>query len=218
MDLVFLSTIPGTIGGAVRMNAGCYGCCAGDRLAQVRVVMRDGRIRTFSTPELGLGYRNSNLPADAVVTEATFAPEIGDPAAFRERILRQRKRRKETQPQGAGTAGSAFRNPGGRPSHGPEDAGHATAWRLIDAAGMRGARLGGARVSEMHPNFLVNADRATAADIEGLGERVRAEVRHRCGVALDWEIARIGRPGQPDRRLAKAGRPTGGLDRSEAER
>ena len=197
LDMVFLSTIPGTIGGAVRMNAGCYGFSTGDSLAEASVVMRNGQVRTVSRSELEFGYRKCGLPADSVVIEATFVPQSGNPGSLNERILLQRQRRRATQPQGAGTAGSAFRNPGGRSSYGPNDEDHKPAWRLIDEAGMRGACLGGARISEMHPNFLVNEGSASAADIEGLGEQVRSAVLRHCGVSLDWEIARIGRHEAP---------------------
>ena len=194
LDMAFLSTIPGTVGGAVRMNAGCYGVCVADMLSEVRVVMRGGAIRTLAASELALSYRRCGLPADAVIIEALFSPRSAPPSDLEAKIAAQRQRRAETQPQGAGTAGSAFRNPSGRPTRGAEDDGNRSAWKLIDAAGLRGARFGGAKLSEMHPNFLVNEGTATAADIEGLGETVRTAVRRHCGIQLEWEIARVGDP------------------------
>lgn len=193
LDLTFLRTIPGTIGGAVAMNAGCYGRYAADVLDEVRIVTRDGTPATLPADALGLGYRSSALPPGAVVTSATFAPPPGDPAALAGRMAEQLARRDATQPTRDRTAGSTFRNPAGRSSTGEADDTHELkAWALIDAAGLRGARRGGAVMSAKHPNFLTNDGGATAADLEDLGEEVRARVRATSGHLLEWEVARVG--------------------------
>ena len=192
-DLTFLRTIPGTIGGAVRMNAGCYGCYVADVLAEVRAVTRDGEIVTIPAADLCLGYRSSALPEGAVITAARFAVPRADPETLAARMDEQVARRDRTQPTADRSAGSTFRNPAGRSSTGRADDDHALkAWKVIDDAGLRGARRGGAMMSEKHPNFLVNAGDATAADLEGLGEAVRARVREHSGIELEWEIARVG--------------------------
>ena len=192
-DLTFLRTIPGTIGGAVRMNAGCYGSYVADVLAEVRAVTRDGEIVTIPAADLCLGYRSSALPEGAVITAARFAVPRVDPETLAARMDEQVARRDRTQPTADRSAGSTFRNPAGRSSTGRADDDHALkAWKVIDDAGLRGARRGGAMMSEKHPNFLVNAGDATAADLEGLGEAVRARVREHSGIELEWEIARVG--------------------------
>jgi len=194
-DLTFLRTIPGTIGGAVRMNAGCYGAYVADALVAVRAVTRAGAVVTLPAADLGLAYRSSDLAPDTVIVEAVFAPPAGDPAALAATMAAQIARRDATQPTSARSAGSTFRNPSGHSSTGRADDTHARkAWALIDAAGLRGARLGGAQISEKHPNFLSNAGGATAADLEGLGERVRKAVYAASGLTLEWEIARVGEP------------------------
>jgi UDP-N-acetylmuramate dehydrogenase len=194
-DLTFLRTIPGTIGGAVRMNAGCYGSCVADTLVSVRVVTRAGERRDLTASALGLRYRQSDLPDGWVITAAAFRPPPGDPAELAARMQAQIARRDATQPVRDRTAGSTFRNPAGRSSTGRADDTHALkAWALIDAAGMRGARLGGAQISPMHANFLVNTGTATAADLEGLGEAVRRKVLENSGISLEWEVLRVGEP------------------------
>lgn len=193
MDLTFLRTIPGTIGGAVRMNAGCYGTYVADRLVEVRAVTRQGRAVTISAAELGLGYRQSRLPEGWVLTSATFAAPQDDPAALEARMAEQVARRDASQPMKERSAGSTFRNPAGFSSTGRADDVHdLKAWKLIADAGLRGAARGGARMSEMHANFLVNAGGATAADLEGLGEEVRRRVFQSSGIRLEWEIMRVG--------------------------
>lgn len=195
LDLTFLRTIPGSIGGAVRMNAGCYGTYVADHLVSVRTVLRDGRCVTLSAADLRLSYRSSDLPEGAVVTSATFRAEAADPAELSARMDEQLARRDASQPTRERSAGSTFRNPAGFSSTGRADDHHdLKAWKLIADAGMRGARRGGARMSEMHANFLLNAGGATAADLEGLGEEVRKRVFQSSGLTLEWEIMRVGEP------------------------
>lgn len=194
LDLTFLRTIPGSIGGAVRMNAGCYGAYVADVLREVTVVLRDGTVTKISAAELGFGYRQSHLPAGAVIISASFAPPPGDPEVLQARMAAQLAKRDETQPTKDRTAGSTFRNPAGFSSTGRADDVHdLKAWKVIDAAGLRGARRGGAVMNEKHPNFLTNAGDASAADLEELGEAVRKKVYATQGITLDWEIMRVGR-------------------------
>ncbi|SDE47075.1 UDP-N-acetylmuramate dehydrogenase [Salipiger thiooxidans] len=198
VDLTFLRTIPGSIGGAVRMNAGCYGTYVADRLVEVRVVTRDGRLETLSPGELRLAYRQSELPEGWVIVEAVFEGPAGDAAELEARMSAQLARRDETQPTKDRTAGSTFRNPAGFSSTGREDDSHELkAWKVIDEAGLRGATLGGAQMSPKHSNFLVNTGEATAADLEGLGEDVRKKVFQHSGIELHWEIMRVGEPALP---------------------
>ena len=195
LDLTFLRTIPGAIGGAVRMNAGCYGSYVADHLIEVHAVSRDGREVVLSGAEMGFGYRHSELPEGWVLTRAVFRAEKGDPAALHARMEDQLARRDASQPTKDRTAGSTFRNPAGFSSTGRADDTHELkAWSLIDAAGLRGHRLGGAMMSEKHPNFLINAENATAAELESLGELVRSRVRETSGLDLQWEVIRIGEP------------------------
>lgn len=194
LDLTFLRTIPGSIGGAVRMNAGCYGSYVADLLESVKLVLRDGRIETRAAAELGLGYRRSDLPEGAVIIEAVFVPPTGDPTELALRMEDQLARRDATQPVKDRTAGSTFRNPAGYSSTGRVGDSHdLKAWSLIERAGMRGARLGGAVMNQHHANFLTNAGGATADELEKLGEDVRKRVYAVTGITLEWEILRIGR-------------------------
>jgi len=193
LDLTFLRTIPGAIGGAVRMNAGCYGTYVADRLESVRVVTRDGQTRTLEAGALKLAYRQSTLPEGWVIIAATFKAPRADPAELAARMQDQLARRDATQPTRERTAGSTFRNPAGYSSTGWDDDEHSLkAWKLIDDAGMRGARRGGAQMSEMHSNFLINTGTATAADLEALGEEVRKRVLENSGISLQWEVMRVG--------------------------
>lgn len=193
LDLTFLRTIPGSIGGAVRMNAGCYGSYVKDNLISVRAVTRAGDIVTIPATDLDLRYRQSTLPEGWVVVSATFHAEAGDPAALEARMVDQIAKRDASQPTKDRSAGSTFRNPVGHSSTGRADDTHELkAWKVIDDAGMRGARRGGAQMSEMHSNFLINAGGATAADLEGLGEDVRKRVFQISGITLEWEIMRVG--------------------------
>lgn len=193
LDLTFLRTIPGSIGGAVRMNAGCYGSYVADVLESVAVVTRDGRIVTLTADALRFAYRQSHLPDGWVLVTATFRAPAGDPAALAARMDEQIAKRDASQPTKERSAGSTFRNPAGYSSTGRADDVHdLKAWKLIQDAGLRGARLGGAQMSEMHANFLINAGGATAADLEMLGEMVRKKVYDSTGITLEWEIMRVG--------------------------
>ena len=193
LDLTFLRTIPGTIGGAVRMNAGCYGTYMADVLDSVDVIHRDGRRETLPASALDLQYRQSSLPEGSVIISATMTAPNGDAAALEQRMVDQLKKRDETQPTKDRTAGSTFRNPAGFSSTGQADDSHdLKAWKVIDDAGMRGATRGGAVMNQMHSNFLTNAGGATAADLEDLGEEVRKKVYDSAGITLQWEIKRVG--------------------------
>lgn len=179
--LEFLSGIPGTVGGGFRTNAGAYGREFKDVLVLAHAVDRRGQRHAVDSLELGLSYRHSEFPGDWIVTGASFAGTRDDPAAIAARLNEIQAAREASQPIRARTGGSTFANPPGQ-----------KAWELIEAAGCRGLRRGGAMVSEKHTNFLINAGNATAADIEGLGEEVRRRVADRFGVMLEWEIRRIG--------------------------
>lgn len=193
LDLTFLRTIPGTIGGAVRMNAGCYGSYVADHLVEAEVVTRQGESRVLAADDLRLAYRSSALPEGWVLTRATFRAKPGDPEALTARMEEQLARRDASQPTRERSAGSTFRNPAGFSSTGRADDVHdLKAWRLIEDAGLRGHRLGAAQMSEKHPNFLINTGGATAAELEDLGELVRARVRETSGHELAWEVVRVG--------------------------
>lgn len=193
LDLTFLRTIPGSIGGAVRMNAGCYGSYVADVLDEVRVVTRSGLVETLPASALNLRYRQSDLPEGCVIVSATFRAAKGDPAALEARMAEQIAKRDASQPTKERSAGSTFRNPAGFSSTGKADDSHELkAWKVIDDAGMRGARVGGAQMSTMHSNFMINAGGATAADLENLGEEVRKKVFQSSGITLEWEIMRVG--------------------------
>ncbi|MBU2959025.1 UDP-N-acetylmuramate dehydrogenase [Paracoccus sp. 1_MG-2023] len=195
LDLTFLRTIPGSIGGAVRMNAGCYGTYMADHLIEGRVVTREGRKITLSAGDLNFGYRHSDLPEGSVITSVTMRAPKGDPDALHARMAEQLDRRDATQPTKERSAGSTFRNPAGYSSTGQADDTHELkAWALIDQAGLRGHSWGGAQMSQKHPNFLINTGGATAADLEALGELVRRRVLEESGHELQWEVVRIGEP------------------------
>jgi UDP-N-acetylmuramate dehydrogenase len=194
IDVGFLRTIPGAIGGAARMNAGCYGTYVADVFVSARAVTRDGRIVTLGRDDMGFAYRSTALPEGTVITEVTLAGPAGDPAELAARMEAQLARRDATQPTRERSAGSTFRNPAGFSSTGRDDDVHdLKAWKLIEDAGLKGARLGGAQMSPMHANFLINTGGATAADLENLGEMVRKKVLESTGVTLEWEIMRVGR-------------------------
>lgn len=193
VDLTFLRTIPGAIGGAVRMNAGCYGSYVADHFVSATAIARDGRRVTLTARDLNFRYRQTDLPEGWVITGATFEGPAGDPAALAAKMEDQIARRDASQPTKERSAGSTFRNPAGFSSTGRADDTHdLKAWKLIDDAGMRGARRGGAEMSVKHSNFLINAGGATAADLEGLGEEVRKRVFQQSGLTLEWEIMRVG--------------------------
>lgn len=199
LDLTFLRTIPGSIGGAVRMNAGCYGSYVKDHFIEASVVTRQGERITLGADDMGFAYRQSALPPEWIITQALFEAETGDPAALSERIATQLAKRDDTQPTKELSAGSTFRNPAGFSSTGRADDVHdLKAWKVIEDAGLRGARLGGAQMSEKHSNFMINAGGATAADLEGLGELVRKRVFKNSGIELEWEIMRVGEPAVGD--------------------
>ncbi len=194
-DLTFLRTIPGSIGGAVRMNAGCYGSYVADHLVSAKAVLRDGARVTLTPSDLDFRYRQATVPEGAMIVSATFRANPGDPAELAAKMDEQMARRDETQPTKDLSAGSTFRNPAGFSSTGQAGDSHdLKAWKVIDDAGLRGATRGGAQMSEMHPNFLINTGTATAADLEGLGEEVREKVFQHSGIRLEWEIMRVGEP------------------------
>jgi UDP-N-acetylmuramate dehydrogenase len=179
--LSFLRGIPGSIGGALRMNGGAYGRETEEALVEARAIDRAGNVHVLGREDMKFTYRHCGAPDDYVFTQATFRGERGDPAAIAAEMDKITESREATQPIKSRTGGSTFKNP---PGH--------KAWQLIDAAGCRGLRVGDAQVSEMHTNFLINLGNATAADIEMLGETVRERVRRSAGVELEWEIKRIG--------------------------
>jgi len=178
--LAFLSGIPGTIGGALRMNGGAYGGETKDILIEARGVDRDGNLRTFSNADMGFSYRHCSVPEDIIFTSATFQGKAGNPDEIAAEMAAIKQKREASQPRNR-TGGSTFKNPPGK-----------NAWKVIDEAGCRGLKIGDAQVSELHCNFLINLGNATAADIETLGETVRARVKAHSGIDLDWEIKRIG--------------------------
>ena len=179
--LEFLRGIPGTVGGFVRMNGGAYGREVKDILVSARLVLRSGELVEWPLKKLGYSYRRSNVPASAVVIEATFRGEPGEPEAIGAEMDAIARAREESQPLRSRTGGSTFKNP---PGH--------KAWALIDAAGCRGLTIGDAQVSEKHCNFLLNLGSASSADIEALGEEVRRRVEAKSHILLEWEIQRVG--------------------------
>ena len=181
--LEFMSGIPGTVGGGLRMNAGAYGRELKDVLLSAVALDGKGARHALAPAALGLGYRHCGLPEDWIFIAARFAGEAGDPAAIGRRMAEIQAAREAAQPIRARTGGSTFANPPGE-----------KAWELIDRAGCRGLRIGGAAVSEKHANFLINTGNATAADLESLGEEVRRRVHETTGILLRWEIRRIGEP------------------------
>ncbi|MDA5555290.1 UDP-N-acetylmuramate dehydrogenase [Shimia sp. MMG029] len=195
VDLTFLRTIPGAIGGAVRMNAGCYGSYTADVFVEATAVTREGEIVTLTAEDLKFQYRQTELPEGWVIVEAVLEGPSGDPEVLAARMEDQLAKRDATQPTKDRSAGSTFRNPAGFSSTGKADDVHdLKAWKVIDDAGMRGARIGGAQMSEMHSNFMINTGDATASDLENLGEEVRKRVFQNSGIELQWEIMRVGEP------------------------
>lgn len=181
--LEFLRSIPGTVGGFVRMNGGAYGGEVKDILLDCDVVLRDGTLRTLSVDELHYTYRHSELPDGAIVVGARFKGRPGKAEDIQAEMDRISASREASQPLRSKTGGSTFKNP---PGH--------KAWELVDQAGCRGLTLGGAQVSEKHCNFLLNLGEASSADIENLGDEVRRRVKEKSGVELEWEIQRVGKP------------------------
>ena len=178
--LAFLSGIPGTIGGALRMNGGAYGGETKDTLLETRGIDRQGNLRTFSNGEMGFSYRHCSAPDDVIFTAAVLQGRAGEPEQIAGEMATIKKKREASQPRNR-TGGSTFKNP---PGH--------SAWKLVDEAGCRGLTIGGAQVSELHSNFLINLGSASAADIETLGETVREKVKENSGIDLEWEIKRVG--------------------------
>ena len=179
--LEFYAGVPGTIGGALRMNAGCYGAETKDILTSVVAINRAGRRQVMDLEEMQYSYRYCGAPKDLFFVEAVFKGTADAPAAIQSRMDEITEKRESSQPIREKTGGSTFKNPDGHSS-----------WKLIEAAGCRGLRVGGAQMSEQHCNFMINADGATAADLETLGETVRARVLESQGVDLHWELRRIG--------------------------
>ena len=178
--LAFLSGIPGTIGGALRMNGGAYGGETKDVLIESHGVDRQGNLRKFTNGEMGFSYRHCSVPDDVIFTTAVLQGRAGQPDDLAAEMATIKKKREASQPRSR-TGGSTFKNP---PGH--------SAWKLVDDAGCRGLTVGGAQVSELHSNFLINLGGATAADIENLGETVREKVKAHSGVEMEWEIKRVG--------------------------
>jgi len=177
----FLRSIPGTVGGFVRMNGGAYGREVRDILIEAEVVLRSGERKTLALADLGYTYRHSELPEGAIVVSATFRGHPGEPAAIQSEMDRIASEREASQPLRSKTGGSTFKNPDGH-----------KAWQLVDLAGCRGLKIGDAQVSEKHTNFLLNLGGASSAQIEALGEEVRRRVKEKSGVTLEWEIQRVG--------------------------
>ncbi len=195
IDLAFLRTIPGAIGGAVKMNAGCYGTYTADVFVEAEAVTRDGRLITLKPADMHFAYRSTDLPDGLIITSVILQGPSGAPEAIEAKMADALAKREATQPVRERSCGSTFRNPAGFSSTGRDDDVHdLKAWKLIDDAGMRGATLGGAQMSEKHSNFLINAGGATAADLENLGELVRKRVFQHSGIELVWEIMRVGEP------------------------
>lgn len=178
----FLRSIPGTVGGFVRMNGGAYGGEVKDILVDCDVVQRDGDLVTLTVADLHYSYRHSELPDGAIVVAARFKGTAGEPEAIQAEMDRISASREASQPLRSKTGGSTFKNPEGH-----------KAWQLVDEAGCRGLMVGAAQVSEKHTNFLINTGNATSADIEALGEEVRSRVKAKSGIELQWEIQRVGR-------------------------
>ena len=193
LDLTFLRTIPGSIGGAIRMNAGCYGSYVADHFISAKVLNRSGELFNLSSKDLEFSYRQCNIPEEYIILEAIFEAKSGEPSDLHAKMKNQLAKRDASQPSKERTAGSTFRNPSGFSSTGETDDIHdLKAWKLIDDAGMRGATCGGAKISEKHSNFLINTGTATAYDLENLGELVRKSVFKKSKVKLEWELIRVG--------------------------
>jgi UDP-N-acetylmuramate dehydrogenase len=190
--LAFYRGIPGSVGGALRMNAGAHGTETADVLLEARAVDREGNIHVLAASDMGYSYRHCELPDDWIFTQALYRGSAGEPAEILKQMGEVADYREAHQPVRERTGGSTFKNPPG-----------ASAWKLIDAAGCRGLRVGGAKVSEMHCNFLINVGEASGEDIERLGETVRARVAASSGIKLEWEIIRLGAPLE--------GRPVGAM-------
>lgn len=193
IDLAFLRTIPGAIGGAAKMNAGCYGTYTADVFVEAQAVIRSGELVTLTREDMGFAYRSTELPDGMVITSVLLEGTAGDPDAIEAKMAEALEKRAQTQPVNERSCGSTFRNPAGFSSTGLTDDVHdLKAWKVIDDAGMRGAIVGGAQMSEMHSNFMINKGGASAADLENLGELVRKKVFESIGIQLEWELMRVG--------------------------
>ncbi|MBL4807297.1 MAG: UDP-N-acetylmuramate dehydrogenase [Rhodobacteraceae bacterium] len=193
VDLTFLRTIPGSIGGAIKMNAGCYGDYLADVFVSATAVTRAGDIVTLKSDDMGFSYRHSDMADDMMITQCVLRGPAEQPDVLHQRMTDQLTKRAESQPVKDRSCGSTFRNPAGFSSTGRADDVHdLKAWKVIDDAGLRGEKLGGAQMSPMHPNFMVNTGDATSADLEDLGELVRRKVKEHSGIDLEWEIMRVG--------------------------
>ena len=194
-DLTFLRTIPGSIGGALKMNAGCYGKYISDYFVSAKAVNRSGEVVKLEKTDVLFSYRNTDLSSDLVVVSVTFAPPSGEVEALHEKMRIQKEKRDSEQPTKEITAGSTFRNPCGFSSSGHINEDHEfKAWKVIEDAGLRGFQMGAAKMHEKHPNFLTNTGGATASELEEIGELVRKKVFKNSGIDLKWEIIRIGYP------------------------
>ena len=194
-DLTFLRTIPGSIGGALKMNAGCYGKYVSDYFVSAKAVNRSGEVVKLEKTDVLFSYRNTDLSSDLVVVSVTFAPPSGEVEALYEKMRIQKEKRDSEQPTKEITAGSTFRNPCGFSSSGHINEDHDfKAWKVIEDAGLRGFHMGAAKMHEKHPNFLTNTGGATASELEEFGEVVRKRVFKNSGIDLKWEIIRVGDP------------------------
>ena len=194
-DLTFLRTIPGSIGGALKMNAGCYGKYISDYFVSAKAVNRSGEVVKLEKTDVLFSYRNTDLSSDLVVVSVTFAPPSGEVEALYEKMRIQKEKRDSEQPTKEITAGSTFRNPCGFSSSGHINEDHDfKAWKVIEDAGLRGFQMGAAKMHEKHPNFLTNTGGATASELEEFGEVVRKRVFKNSGIDLMWEIIRVGVP------------------------
>ena len=194
-DLTFLRTIPGSIGGALKMNAGCYGKYIADYFVSADAVNRTGEVVKLEKTDVSFSYRSTDLSSDLVVVSVTFAPPCGQVEELYEKMRIQIEKRDNEQPTKEITAGSTFRNPCGFSSSGRINEDHGSkAWKVIDEAGLRGFQMGAAKMHEKHPNFLTNTGGATASELEEIGELVRKKVFKTSGIDLKWEIIRVGNP------------------------
>jgi UDP-N-acetylmuramate dehydrogenase len=195
IDLAFLRTIPGAIGGAAKMNAGCYGVYMADVFESATALTRDGEFVTLMPEDMNFEYRSTQIPDGMIITDVTIQGAAGDPAAIEAKMADALDKREKSQPTKERSCGSTFRNPAGFSSTGKaDDVQDLKAWKVIDDAGMRGVSIGGAQMSQMHSNFMINTGDATASDLENLGEEVRKKVYADSGIQLEWEIMRVGEP------------------------
>lgn len=195
IDLTFLRTIPGTIGGAVKMNAGCYGKYISDVFESANVITREGKQIILTKKDMHFDYRSSVIPKGSIITNVILKSNQAPSEDLMNKMQSALSKRSESQPVNELSCGSTFRNPSGFSSTGQIDDVHdLKAWKVIDNAGMRGATIGGAKMSDKHSNFMINIGDATAADLENLGEEVIKKVYADSGIKLEWEIMRVGEP------------------------